>query len=345
MKPPPSPNGSVALRVSRKLTAVSLIFVLISVSSFSTADDDVSFKAIRRTSPEIGAGDLYALVVGVSTYRSYKIPQLKLAAKDARDFAALLNAQKTLFRRTDIHLLVNEEATEREIRKYLDYKLSRATKDDTVIVFLSGHGATDPSMPGDFFFVAYDTDPEYLASTAVNMTESRFLKRLSAKRIVLFADTCHSGGFSNVATKSLETPLKSLARQIAESEGKVMLASSRDDEVSIEKPNLPNSIFTYYLIQGLKGEAADKDGIVTLKNLYDFVHKETVQETSGIQHPRLVGNLEGSFPLTLATLQPPAVPRFGSNATVFFYGTDLRVQGQSRAARRIDHDSGGHLGP
>lgn len=250
-------------------------------------------------SSEAGSGDLYALVVGISTYRHNKIPKLKLADKDARDFAAFLKTQDKLFRNIDISLLVNEEATEREIRKYLDYKLSRATRDDTVMVFFSGHGATDPRMPGDSFFVAYDAEPDFLASTAVNLSQSKFLKRLAAKRAVLFADTCHAGGFSDVGTKTIESPTAALAKQIKESEGKVLLASSRDDEVSVEKPELPNGVFTHYLLQGLKGEAAGKDGIVTLNDLYNYVHKKTVQETGGIQHPRMVGDLEGPFPLAL----------------------------------------------
>ena len=102
--------------------------------------------------------------------------------------------------------------------------------------------------------------------------------------------------------------MAALVRQIKESEGKVILASSRDDEVSIEKPDFPNSIFTHYLLRGLRGEASDKNGIVTLEDLYDYVHEKTVRETSGIQHPRLIGNLEGSFPLALASLHRTSLP-------------------------------------
>lgn len=297
---------------TRSRTKICLLGLL---SVFLLSCSQEQLKSIRlpsqksaAVSSEVGTGGLYALVVGISTYRHNKIPKLRLADKDARDFAAFLKTQDKLFRNIDVSLLVNEEATEREIRKYLDYKLSRATKDDTVIVFFSGHGATDPRMPGDSFFVTYDAEADYLASTAVNVSQSKFLKRLAAKRAVLFADTCHAGGFSDLGTKSIESPLAALARQIKESEGKVLLASSRDDEVSIEKPGLPNGVFTHYLLQGLKGEAAGKDGIVTLKDLYDFVHKKTVQETGGIQHPRMVGDLEGPFPISLVRVEPSRTP-------------------------------------
>ncbi len=231
------PDGSTCWRSHSTLLLVLVPALLVLFpcfyfqlfSSLALAGDDETSKAIRRSSSEvgtvsaeIGTGDLYALVVGISTYRHHKIPKLKLAAKDAQDFAAFLKTQDKVFRRIDVQLLINAQATEREVKKYLEYKLSQATKDDSVVIFFSGHGATDPRMPGDSFFVTYDTEPDYLASTAVNMTQSKFLKRLGAKRAVLVADTCHSGGFSDMSTKSVEPPMAALARQIKESEGKVI---------------------------------------------------------------------------------------------------------------------------
>lgn len=319
------------------------VVIILSLSCLSPAADNETSKALRRDSSqvgelskEMGTGNLYALVVGISTYRNHKIPRLKLSDKDARDFAEFLKTQAQLFRGIDVHLLVNEEATEREVRKYLDYKLARATKDDTVMLFFSGHGATDPRLPGDFLFVPYDADPEFLASTAVNMTQSRFLKRLVAKRVILFVDACHAGGFFDAGTKNIQPPMEALLQQIRESEGKVILASSRDDEVSIEKPDLPNSIFTHYLLKGLKGEAADRDGIVALKNLYDYVHRRTVQETGGIQHPRLIGDLEGPFPLALtgahAASLPAPMPAKATQPAVSPAFSDLRQKAERLVA-------------
>jgi hypothetical protein len=50
-------------------------------------------------------GALYAVVVGVSKYKSPKIPRLKCAHKDAEDFAAFLQSRSRLFGKIDLTLL------------------------------------------------------------------------------------------------------------------------------------------------------------------------------------------------------------------------------------------------
>lgn len=75
-------------------------------------------------------------------------------------------------------------------------KLKKALKDDTIIVFLSGHGAPDPSNPSDFYFVTYDADPEYLGASSVKMSGLEFARHYDAQRVLVIADACHAGGFS-----------------------------------------------------------------------------------------------------------------------------------------------------
>ena len=82
------------------LTSLSVTLSLILLlSGLSPAADNEAPKAMRRSSSdvtagvlpgEVGIGDLYALIVGVSHYKNPKIPQLKVSDKDARDFADFL---------------------------------------------------------------------------------------------------------------------------------------------------------------------------------------------------------------------------------------------------------------
>jgi len=259
---------------------------------------------------DVGTGDLYALIVGVSKYKHPKIKQLKVSDKDAKDFADFLKSQNRLFRNVHVTLLRNEEATKKEVETHLYYKLRQAGKDDTVVLFFSGHGADDPYTPGEFFFLTYDAEPEYLAATAVHMSRQWFLSKLDSKRVILIADACHAGGFSVQGAKSNPPSFQNVMQQFKESEGRIFLTSSRPDELSMEKPGMPNSVFTHYLLQGLKGEAdADKDGVVTIKELYDYVYKKTKDETKGYQRPQMEGRLVGQFPLSLADLRAvPSVP-------------------------------------
>lgn len=258
---------------------------------------------------QASAGDLYALIVGVSNYRNPTITQLKVSDKDARDFARFLETQSGLFRRVNVKLLTNEQATKAAVEDNLYYWLRKSGKDDTVLLFFSGHGADDPYHPDKFYFVAHDSDPKNLQGTGVNMSGLEFLRPLDSKRIVLIADTCHAGGYSMQGTKRVEPVFQRFVSQFQESQGRVIITSCQPNELSMEKPGLPNSVFTHYLLEGLSGKAdSNGDGMVTLKEAYEYVYERAKDATSGIQHPQFEGRFVGLFPLALARLnQIPTV--------------------------------------
>lgn len=313
-----------------------------------------SQKPVAESS-EVGVGDLYALIVGVSKYRHPDIAKLKLADKDARDLAAFLGTQRELFRKIHLKLLVNEQATQQEVNKQLLQELRLAGKNDTVVLFFAGHGADDPNKPGDFFFFAHDSDPKSPEATAINMSGSRFMERLDSKRVLLIADACHSGGFASYKTRSTEPALQKFMRQMKESEGRLVLSASRGDEVAIEKTEMRNGIFTHYLLEGLKGAAdSNGDGVIAVQELYNYVYEKTKDKTRGIQHPQLEGRVEGRFPLSLARLQPvrpvterepPSVPsrpgtsngskpaRIITDRVVAIVNTDIILESDIRIAK------------
>ena len=160
---------ALCVRAGLLCVAVVAFFTLI-VSLHPTAavatDPDRTTTAAKQSMeaapagvPSLPTGDLYAVIVGLSNYKNPKIPPLKLAAKDATDFAKFIETQEQLFRKTKVFLRTNENAAKTELEKYLFYELRQAGKDDTIVLFFSGHGAVDPKRPGEFFFLTYDADP------------------------------------------------------------------------------------------------------------------------------------------------------------------------------------------
>jgi uncharacterized protein YraI len=70
--------------------------------------------------------------------------------------------------------------------------------------------------------------------------------------------------------------------------------------VSLERSDVGNSLFTHCLLRGLRGAAdSNRDGVVTLKEAYEYMYEETKKASKGVQHPQLEGKLEGEFPLSL----------------------------------------------
>jgi ankyrin repeat protein len=257
--------------------------------------------------PELGSGDLHALVVGVSKYKDPAIPPLELADGDARAFGEFLKTQRKLFRDIKVTFRLNEQATKAEVEKFLYYTLHKVGKNDTVILFFSGHGAFDPVRPKDFLFLTYDAEPDYLGATAVKMSGMEFLKGVEAERTLIIADACHSGGFSQMKPKAPTSGIKQFLKEVKGSTGCAVITSGKEGQLSWEMPNLKNSVFTHNLIDGLKGKAdRDHDGMVTLNEAYQYAYNLTREETGGRQHPQFEGKVVGAFPL--AFVGPPLSP-------------------------------------
>ena len=274
------------------MLACCVAFPSVSLSSTATEGPGTATTQLRT-------GDLYALVVGVSRYRDGKIPKLELSDKDAKAFGEFLETQKEVFKDTRVTYLLNEKATKSEVEKYLYYTLPKAGKSDTVILFFSGHGAYDPLRPEEFLFLAFDTEPDYLGTTAVKMSGLEFLKGVEAERVLIIADACYAGGFSRQKPKSPAPSFESFLKEIRNSSGTAIITSGNEKQLSWEVPKLKNSVFTHNLLLGLKGKAdRDNDGIVSLSEAYEYAYAKTKDETAGHQHPQLEGKVIGAFPLS-----------------------------------------------
>ena len=173
--------------------------------------------------------------------------------------------------------------------KALRQDLRNAGKDDFVIIYLSGHGAADPSLPNQYYFVTYDTQMGNLFATAVMMNDQNLFKGIDTDRVILVADACHSVGFSPGIQKSIAKETDRFFSVFKSIQGRVSILSSKPDESSYNEPHYRNSVFTHYLLKGLGGEAnkGSKDGIVTARQIYDYVYKKTKDVTEGLQHPQL----------------------------------------------------------
>ena len=303
-------SSSSQSRVTRKKRVflftypVPLLIVLAVTFLIPTLVTNV--KGAARSRPKLQTGDLYALVVGISQFRDSRIPGLTLAAKDARSFGKFLETQKKVFKNIRVTYLVDEKATKTAVEKHLYYTLPKAGKNDTIILFFSGHGTYDPMRPKDFLFLAYDSEPDFLSATAVKMSGLEFLKGIEASRVLIIADACHAGGFSQMKHKGAPRSLELFLNEVRNSSGKAIITSGKEEQLSWEVPNLGHSAFTHNLIKGLKGEAdTDHDGVVTLTEVYRYAYARTKDNTSGHQHPQFEGKVVGAFPLSYVG---PAVP-------------------------------------
>ena len=133
-----------------------------------------------------------------------------------------------------------------------------------------------------------------------------FLKGVSAERVLVVSDACYAGGFSEMKPKSIAPSVDLFLQEFRNSSGRAIISSSGPEQISWEIPQLKNSVFTHYLLEGLKGKAdKDHDGVVTLNEAYEYAYSRTKDETEGRQHPQLEGKMVGAFPLSVVGLRLP----------------------------------------
>jgi uncharacterized caspase-like protein len=266
--------------------------------------------------PPAPARNQWAVVIGVGHYESVAIPRLRFTVQDAEAVHQALIGPVG-FKKDNVLLLTDRterKPTLRNIKWALGTFLGRAAqKDDTVLIFFAGHGAPEVDTRGlerdglAKYLIPSDADPDDLFSTALPMDDLQTIfGRIEAERVVAFLDACYSGAaggrtFSSKRTRAGAVDDLFLER-LTRSKGRAIITASRPSEVSIELPELGHGIFSYYLVNGLKGAAdLNRDGIVSLQELYEYVEQQVTAKSravGGNQHPVMKGEMEGALPLS-----------------------------------------------
>jgi hypothetical protein len=109
-----------------------------------------------------------------------------------------------------------------------------------------------------------DADLGDLSNTA--MSSDELVSRLDAiqtARQVILIDACHAGGIGS--SKSARQELKGFGKSgfdaLSQGSGRVLLTSSRPDELSGILIGARNSIFTTALVEALEGATIDRETV------------------------------------------------------------------------------------
>ncbi len=252
------------------------------------------------STPSTGLPTLYLLAVGVSKYKD-KSYSLSYPAKDAKDFAEAMKAQKgKLYKDVVMKVHTDESATRDNIMDDLEWIQRQATQQDMVIVFFAGHGIND-TITGNYYFLPQDANMEAVKRTMIPGSEIHStLARLTGTRL-LFLDTCHAGNITGTASRGVPDMRQFLQDLKDGGQGLVVMTSSRPGQKSQEHPSWKNGAFTKALVEGLKGKAQrDKLGFVTFTALDAYITQRVKELTNGTQAPTTQKGTEVSdFPIAL----------------------------------------------
>jgi len=243
--------------------------------------------------------DFYALIIGINYDTNPLVNNLNYCEDDANSMeSSLLNSG---WEAAEIIKLLGPAATKAGIENALNSIMSQAGAKDLVLVYFSGHGFTLIDLSGDEkdgydeAIVPVDCDPSDPA-TFLTDDELRTLFKISrTQKGVFIIDSCYSGGLINKPVSMTSLTPKSLDALSARGSGgsgdldalifPVMTAASQYEE-SWEDHSLGHGIFTYFLIEGLAGQRADRsgDGFITVRELFHYAENHT-EIYIPIQHP------------------------------------------------------------
>lgn len=274
----------------------------------------------RESVPAVHSGERWAVLIGVDRYnlnkqKNYYLPNLQACVKDVNALDAVLRDSARAGFEHVTTLVTNETPggpnapTDRNILKGLKELVDRTEADDLVLIYFSGHGI---QHEGEAYLLPENFEAEFPNRTALRSADlARMINQMKAKKVVTIIDACHSGGIEVRAQggKAGGGPL-TLNKQYHEafktSAGKVVLHSCDVDEKSWELLDRSQGVFSKYLVDGLLGAAdaaGDNDGVITIQEAYQYVHKQVVahmkQDGRGKQTPVITGKLIGQMPLTV----------------------------------------------
>ena len=265
-----------------------------------------------QPAPDLPDERRLALVVATQVYDDVSLRRLRAPGHDAEDLGTVLaDPGVGGFSVTSVI-----DGTAQEVRIAVGDFLADRRPDDLVLVYLSCHGLVD--LRRRLYFAARDTRKERLSATGV---EAKWLldqlEDCRAKRQVLILDCCFSGAFALGAKGDEDLGIGH--RFSGQGRGRAVLTASRDSEYSFEgEPTpgqeVPGSIFTSALVDGIRSGAADldQDGYVSVDDAYGYAF-DAVRASKAEQTPqRWFYGAEGSILLARnpagVTIIPARVP-------------------------------------
>ncbi|MEO0601201.1 MAG: caspase family protein [Myxococcota bacterium] len=291
----------------------------------SNQEGSVRSRGLVRTVTASGrppgdAPDLWVLAVGTSDYAGSGL-DLRYPALDASRFAlAMRLAGRAGFgpNRTHVRVLATSELANvvgpprRDTLEAAFEWLGQSDANDTVLVFMAGHGVamTDPDQGVDDYFYLLPSTGSVSDLAKPDLRKLRAwsgddladaLARVPTRKRVVVLDTCAAGKLDQSLT--LERTLSSDAIRAhvraRHRTGAWVLAGSAADQVSYEATRFGQRLLTYALLEGMQGPALDEGNQLWVSRW--FAHAEAAvpqhaRDIGGVQRPVLRRGA-GDFPL------------------------------------------------
>lgn len=322
------------------------------VAFFAGDKDGTNSLDIGITVLPAGSGGVqyHAVIAGVSDYEG-SANDLDYCDDDAQDIYDKL-LQSPHWDSSRMQLLKDSQATEANIQAAISTMAAAADSDDVCLFFFSGHGGQETDVSPIDESDGYDEAiyPHYINSNYILDDElSSWLGALPTDKLIVWIDTCHSGG----QLKSVGAKIKCVSwapsrvekgdgflddfqargfKDINDLTSPYISTACDDDEYSIEDSYLQQGLYTYYLLEALEEADSDLSGWISGEETFGYLYSRVVDYES-TQHPQEYDAYPGQADVVRSgeagdlpslVITNPALPTLTvgySNTTVDLQGT------------------------
>jgi len=268
----------------------------------------------------------WGLVIGVDRYADTQITTLGGSSNDARSIADAL-VRYAGFPKDQVILLSSDQPAERQptrgnILRRLSNLASVIPADGLLFLSFAGHGMERSNqaflLPSD---AQVSNDVDLLEQTAINVAQIKDrIRRTGVKQVVLVLDACRN---DPVGRASADNPLtanyvKGFNFDVHNREVTAFatLYATAVGERAYEYTEKRQGYFTWELVEGLKGAAANDKGEITLSALLTYVQDRVPKHVSADlgsgkeQRPFAdIGGYQADQLVIAVASQPPAVAK------------------------------------
>ncbi len=278
----------------------------------------LTFVAGAPAPNAFAAVNTFGLVIGVDDYQ-YISPKLEGSVNDATDVANALQKDGA----QDVRLLLDQKASRDAIMGAWNDLMAKVQKGDNLIFHFAGHGGQEPEHVKGSEESGYDSTlllagfslkgPGTYERIVDDELGAMFQRASDAGVNLLVAiDACHSG----TMTRAFNNPSIAKPRvravtylPIAASEDRLPLIDPAWSKIPKELPHVfyfgavhdheeapeiaiggqQRGALSWSLASGLRGAAdANKDGVITVSELRDYIIDQIQIKVEGQQHPSII---------------------------------------------------------
>jgi hypothetical protein len=224
---------------------------------------------------------VHLVSIGINEY-SQETMNLKFAAPDARAMASLFEARgPDLYGKDQVHVtqVLDGQVTRKGIENALEEVAKAAQPQDTLVVFLAGHGTT---IGQRYYFIPHDFQPkadkvedDIREQGIAGDVLGDWVEKVPALKRVLIFDTCQSGSALPVSRTARDPfAFRGALERLSHSRGFFTIAASAASESAQEIPELKHGMLTYAL---LAGAGAIEDGPLANQPIKATADDKTVE--------------------------------------------------------------------